>query len=217
MIITIDGPSGSGKSSAAKGLAARLGFEFLDTGAMFRAVGLAVQRAGVDPRDSTALSASLASISMQMPPGEVRLNGQDVSALIRTPEISKLASELGTVAEVRTMLAEAQRAIAAGRNMVCEGRDQGTVVFPDAACKFFLTAELEERGRRRWLELQSAGSSVTFEAVLEQLKDRDTRDSSRLLAPAKPAPDAIIVDTTRLTLPQVLDRLEQEVRACLPQ
>src|SRR5262249_41534655 len=154
MIVTIDGPAGAGKSSAARGLAARLGFDFLDTGATFRAVALAAQRAGVSWTDDEGLGRLLGSLRLEMPAGKVLLDGEDVSGLIRTPEISQGASIVAARQVVRLRLAELQRRMATGRDVVCEGRDQGTVVFPDAGCKFFLVADPQERLLRRVLEMQ---------------------------------------------------------------
>jgi cytidylate kinase len=212
MIITIDGPAGAGKSSAARALAKRLGFEFLDTGAMYRAVTLAGLLAGIDLRDQDALARLLASLRIEMSAGRVVLNGEDITDLIRTAEVSAASSPVAESPGVRRRLGELQRAIAAGRNMVCEGRDQGTVVFPDAACKFFLIADPQERARRRQRQMQGLGEEVPWEQVLRAQEERDRRDSSRDLAPMVPAPDAILVDSTSLSLEQVIDFMEQEVR-----
>jgi cytidylate kinase len=212
MIVTIDGPAGAGKSTAARALAVRLGFEFLDTGAMFRAVALAALRAGVAWDDHAGLAALLERIRLEMPAGKVVLDGEDVSGQIRTAEVSQGASVVAVSPAVRSRLAQLQRHIAAGRNMVCEGRDQGTVVFPDAACKFFLVADAEERLRRRAGEMQARGQAVSLEALRRAQEERDRRDSSRELAPLCPAPDAVRVDSTHLTHEQVVEQMEQEVR-----
>jgi cytidylate kinase len=214
MIVTIDGPSGVGKSTVTKSLAARLGFEYLDTGAMYRAVALAMLRREISLEDHTAVAGALASLHIEMPPDRVLLNGEDVSATIRTPEVSQGASKVAVIAAVRRFLAEAQRKAASGRDMVCEGRDQGTFVFPDAACKFFLTAEAQVRAERRAEELAAKGQTVTVAAVLADQEERDRRDGERDLAPMKPAPDAVIVDTTHLTTDQVIAKLEAVVRSC---
>lgn len=213
-IVTIDGPAGAGKSAAAKQLAKRLGFDFLDTGAMYRAVALAAIRAGVDLNDETALAALVAGVRLEMPPGRVVLDGEDVSSLIRTSEVSEGASKVAVSAAVRTRLVELQRRIATGRDMVCEGRDQGTVVFPDAACKFFLIADPVERARRRQRQLAAAGTVVELDALVQEQQERDRRDAARDLAPMVPAADALVLDTTTLTLDEVVARLEQEVRQC---
>src|SRR5262249_13520116 len=148
-------------------LAKRLGFEFLDTGAMYRAVTLAALRSGTDARDEAALTSLLATVRLEMPPGKIILNGEDVSTAIRTPEVTAGSSAIADSPVVRRQLGAWQRHIAAGRDMVCEGRDQGTVVFPDAGCKFFLVANAAERARRRHAELQARGENVSFEAVLQ--------------------------------------------------
>jgi cytidylate kinase len=215
MIITIDGPAGSGKSSAAKALAQRLGFEMLDTGAMYRAVALAITRAGVDLGDEKQLRRLLSTVHIEMPPQRVLLNGEDITGAIRTPDVSVLASKAAAIGAVREYLVGLQRAIAQGRNIVCEGRDQGTVVFPDAARKFFFTADRTERAQRRLKELVQKGQNATLESVLAEQDARDQRDASRDISPLRPAPDAIIIDSTHLTLEQVLDQMEREIRPCL--
>jgi len=213
MIITIDGPAGAGKSSAARALAQRLGFEYLDTGATYRAVTLAVLHAGIDLGDTETLSRLLNDLDLRMPAGRVVLNGADVSGAIRAPAVSEQASAVAVNPIVRRHLAALQRRIAEGRNMVCEGRDQGTVVFPDAACKFFLVADPPERARRRQRELAARGETMALEEVLQAQQVRDQRDAARDLAPMVPADDAVILDSTQLTLEQVVERMEQEIRA----
>ncbi len=216
MIITIDGPAGAGKSSAARGLARRLGFEFLDTGAMYRAVTLMGLRAGIDLRDQDALRRLLSDFRLEMPRGRVHVNGEDVTAAIRAMEVTAASGAVADSPVVRARLGELQRRIAAGRDMVCEGRDQGTVVFPDAARKFFLVADPVERARRRHRELSSRGEAIPWEEVLQAQQARDRRDAHRDLAPMVPAADAICLDTTHLSLDAVIARMEQEVRPCLP-
>ena len=217
MIITIDGPAGSGKSSAAKALARRLGFEFLDTGATYRAVALAALRAGLSAHSGAALAELLAHLCLEMPPGgQVLLDGEDVGGLIRTPEVTASSSELAAVPIVRQRLTELQRAIAAGRDLVCEGRDQGTVVFPDAGCKFFLTASPEERARRRQREMEARGELVDLVALRAALEVRDKRDAERDVAPMRPAGDAVLLNSTELSLDEVVERMEREVRARRP-
>lgn len=216
MIVTIDGPAGSGKSTAAIGLARRLGFEVLDTGAMYRAVALAVIRAGIVETDLNALDAVLGRIDIQMPSGQVILKGEDVSRAIREPAVSQMASRVAAIPAVRQFLVELQRKIADHRDMICEGRDQGTVVFPQAARKFFFLANPQERARRRLDDLRERGDrKTTLETVLAEQQQRDRRDASRDSGPMVPAQDAIIIDTTHLTPDQVLDRLEGEVRKVL--
>jgi cytidylate kinase len=212
MIVTIDGPAGAGKSTAAKALAQRLGFEFLDTGAMYRAVTLAGLRADIDLTNENALATLVASLQLEMPPGRVMLNGEDVTGLIRTKEITAASGAVANSPAVRRRLVDLQRQIATGRNLVCEGRDQGTIVFPDAACKFFLVADPVERARRRQGEMARRGENLPLEEVLAAQETRDARDAARDIAPMKPAADAVLLDTTQLTLDQVVERMEQEVR-----
>jgi len=212
MIVTIDGPAGAGKSTAAMALAQRLGFEFLDTGAMYRAVTLAGLRAGLDFTDEDALGTLVAGLDLKMPPGRVLLNGADVTGLIRTKEITAASGAVDSSPAVRRRLVELQRQLAAGKNVVCEGRDQGTLVFPDALCKFFLTADAAERARRRQLEMAARGEELPLPEVLSAQEVRDARDASREIAPMVPAADAVLLDTTHLTLDQVVERMEQEIR-----
>ena len=212
MIVTIDGPAGAGKSSAARALAERLGFEYLDTGAMYRVVALAALRAGLDLRDQDALGRLLDGLNLEMPPGRVLLNGEDVTAAIRTREVTAASGPVADSKVVRRHLVRAQRVLAAGRDMVCEGRDQGTVVFPDAARKFFLIADPAERARRRLRELVGGGESATYGEVFHAQEERDRRDAARDLGPMVPAPDAVVLDSTRLDLKGVVDLMEREVR-----
>jgi cytidylate kinase len=212
MIVTIDGPAGAGKSSAARGLAHRLGFEFLDTGAMYRVVTLAGLRGKHDMGDEEVLERLLDAMHLEMPPGRVLLNGEDVSEAIRKPEVTAASGQVANSPVVRRRLVKWQRALAAGRNMVAEGRDQGTIVFPDAVRKFFLEADPRERARRRHLELAARGEQVSLEEVFESQQARDRRDVARAIAPMVPAPDAVTIDSTHLTLEQVVERMEQQVR-----
>ena len=216
MIVTIDGPAGAGKSTVARALARRLGFDFLDTGAMYRAVTLAALRAGCDLDDEAALARLVAGVTLAMPPGRVVLGGEDVTDRIRTPEVTAGTGKVASSPAVRRRLNELQRAVAAGRNFVCEGRDQGTIVFPDAACKFFLVADPAERARRRHREMLARGVVVSWEDVLAAQQARDARDAARDIAPMVPAADALLLDSTGMTLEQVVDRMEQEVRRCTP-
>jgi cytidylate kinase len=217
MIITIDGPAGAGKSSAARALAQRLGFEFLDTGAMYRAVALAALRGGVGLRDEAALAGLVESLRLEMPPGgRVLLGGEDVTAAIRTREVTAATGAVADSPAVRRCLAKMQRAIAAGRDMVCEGRDQGTIVFPDALCKFFLVADPAERARRRQREMEARGEHVELEQILRDQEVRDRRDAARDLAPMRPADDAVLLDSTRLAPEQVVEAMAAEVRRRRP-
>lgn len=207
MVITIDGPSGVGKSTVTRELAARLGFEYLDTGAMFRAVALAMIRRDISLDDHAAVGAALEGLHVELPPGRVLLNGEDVSAAIRTPDVSQGASKVAVIAAVRQFLAAEQRTTASGRDIVCEGRDQGSFVFTDAAAKFFLTADPRVRAERRALELREKGVTASVEEVLADQAERDARDSLREIAPMVAAPDAVVVDTTHLTTEQVIEHI----------
>ena len=217
MIVTIDGPAGAGKSSAAKELARRLGFEFLDTGAMYRAVALAGLRAGCDFDDAAAVTKLLQDFRLEMPAGRVIVNGEDVTALIRDSKVTAASGAVANSPVVRRELSRMQREIARGRNMVTEGRDQGTIVFPDAGCKFFLVADPLERARRRHRDLLTRGDQVPLEEVLQAQEERDRRDAARDIAPMVPAKDAIVLDSTGLTLEQVVERMERDVRLRMSQ
>jgi cytidylate kinase len=212
MIVTVDGPAAAGKSSAARLLAGRLGFEYLDTGAMYRAVTLAGLRAGIDLRDQEALARLLATLTIELPPGRVLLNGEDVTTAIRSNQVTRASAHVADSRLVRQHLVALQRAVAAGRDMVCEGRDQGTIVFTDAICKFFLVADSTERARRRQMEMEARAEIHTWEEVLRAQEERDRRDAARDLAPMVPAADAITVDSTNLSLVQVVDLMEAKVR-----
>jgi len=216
MIVTIDGPAGAGKSSAARELARRLGFEFLDTGATYRAVTFAALRAGIDLHDRATVAALLPALKIDMPPGRVLLNGEDVTTAIRAGAVTAASGPIADNPAVRRRLVDLQRAIALGRDVVSEGRDQGTVVFPHAACKFFLIADPTERARRRQRQMEARGERLDLPAILQAQEIRDRRDAERDLAPMKPAPDAIVLDSTNQSLEQVVDQMEQAVRRCLP-
>lgn len=222
-VVAIDGPAGAGKSTTARRVAARLGFAMVDTGAIYRTVALAASRAGVAFDDDARLGALLPSVAIRFAPPpagnegagqRVLLGDEDVSVAIRTPPMSLGASAVSARPVVRSGLLELQRRLATApenRGAVLEGRDIGTVVFPDADAKFFLTAPDEVRARRRFLELQARGDPQTFEAVLADQRKRDRDDSSREVAPLKPADDALLVDTGSLTADEVVDRLVAEV------
>lgn len=202
-IITIDGPSGAGKSTISRGLAAKLHFTYLDTGAMYRAVGLALEQQGVDLADTPALAQCLAAVELTLVPNgdddvRVLLNGEDVSQAIRTPEMALVASRVSANPLVREKLTALQRQLGEKGGIVAEGRDMGTVVFPKAACKFFLNASAEERARRRQAQLAEKGQTVDHQEILDQISKRDYDDSRRALAPLKPAPDAILVDSSSM-------------------
>jgi cytidylate kinase len=214
MIVTIDGPAGSGKSTAAKSLAHRLGFEYLDTGAMYRAVALALTRADIPFADAGRVVEFLNRVHLEVRSGHIVLNGEDVSEAIRHPTISDASSRVAVEEHVRAVLVQWQRQVAQGRNMVCEGRDQGSVVFADSPCKFFLTASVDTRAARRLSELQDRGHHSTYERVHEELEIRDLRDRTRDVGPLMMPDGAIVIETDDMAPDQVLDRLEAEVRRC---
>ena len=213
MIVTIDGPAGAGKSSTARALAKRLGFRFLDTGAMYRAVALAAVRERLSWKRFDDLAALARRITIDVGDTSVLLNGEDVTREIRTPEITGVTHYAANNPQVRQRLVELQRRAAGDDNVVTDGRDQGTVVFPDAACKIFLTASPEERARRRLSDLAAQGETQSFEQVLAEQQVRDARDAGRAVGPLVPASDAIEVATDGLSPDEVLDRLERLVRA----
>lgn len=203
--VAIDGPSGAGKSTIAKAAAARFGFIYVDTGAIYRTVGVAARRAGVDPRDAEGVAALLPGLSIRFdygPDGAQRmfLGEDDVSKEIRQPEISMYASAVSAIPAVRAFLLDMQRDTAKTSSVIMDGRDIGTVVLPDAGLKVFLTASLEARAVRRLAELQQKGDPSTLEEVTVDMIQRDKNDSTRAAAPLKPAEDAVHVDTTELSL-----------------
>lgn len=212
MIITIDGPAGAGKSTVAKGLAKRLGFSFLDTGAMYRAVTLEALRNNLPWDDPTALVQLAGEVSVSAVDGHVILHGEDVSEAVRTYEISNLVKHAANNPGVRSVMVDLQRAAAAGKNIVTEGRDQGTVVFPQAECKIFLVAGPEERARRRLADLLAHGEKVTYEDVLAKQNARDESDRSRAVGPLIAAADAVHFVTDGLAPDEVVNRLEAIVR-----
>lgn len=216
MIVTIDGPAGSGKSTAARALAARLGFEFLDTGAMYRAAAVAVVRRGIDPADGAAVELVLAGLRVELFGARVVLNGEDVTDTIRTPEMQRGASQVAVVPAVRRVMVAEQRRLAVGRSIVTEGRDQGSFVFPNAGCKFFLTADPRVRAERRLRELRSRGQRLDFETVLAEQEERDRRDSTRADSPLTRPADAVVIDTTHLAPDEMVTLMEAEVRRRCP-
>jgi cytidylate kinase len=193
-------------------LAERLGFEFLDTGAMYRMVTLSALRAGIDLMDQNALARLLESMHMELPSGRFILNGEDVTEPIRRLEVTKASGAIADSRVVRQNLVEQQRRIASGRNMVCEGRDQGTIVFPGALCKFFLIADSLERARRRQKEMARRGENISLEEVLRAQEERDQRDAARNLAPMVPAGDSVIIDSTHRSKEEIVELMEAEVR-----
>lgn len=210
--IAIDGPSGAGKSTLARALAKALGYLYVDTGAIYRTVGLRAFRTGTDPEDKEGVIALLPGLDIGLGYGEdgqqrMYLNGEDVSQAIRQHEISRYASCVSALPEVRTFLLDRQRQLAAEHDVVMDGRDIGTVVLPQADVKIFLTAAPEARARRRWLELQQRGDQTDYETVLHDVIDRDEKDTHRATAPLRQAEDAVLADTTQLDLKESLDLL----------
>lgn len=210
--VAIDGPGGAGKSTMAKGLAARYGLANVDTGAMYRTVGLAVRRAGISPGDGAAVAALLPQLKLAVtfgPDGaqHMLLDGEDVTGQLRTPEMSAYSSTVSALPAVRAYLLETQRALARSRGVVMDGRDIGTVVLPDAELKIFLTASAEERAMRRWKELQQKETPQPYEDVLREMNERDQRDTTRAASPLRAAEDAVLLDTSKLDEAQVLEVL----------
>ena len=215
--IAIDGPSGAGKSTLAKMVAAEFNFLYVDTGAIYRTVGLYAKKNDVDPQDGPAVTALLDSIQIDMNYGEdglqhMYLNGDDVTTAIRQHEISAYASAVSAIPEVRTFLLDMQRSFARTNNVVMDGRDIGTVVLPDAQVKIFLTADPEDRARRRYEELLQRGQQTDYDTVLKDLIQRDYNDSHRAAAPLKQAEDALLLDTTGNTLEESKELLLSTVK-----
>ena len=211
--IAIDGPAGAGKSTIAKAVAERRGFLYLDTGALYRTIALYVLRKAADPKDRVKVEALLSEIKIDLEyidgVQHVKLNGEDVSELIRTPEVSVCASEVSALAGVRAFLLNLQRSIAAEHDCVLDGRDIGTVVLPNAQKKIYLTASPEARAMRRYNEMIAKGEAVEYNDVLRDVLYRDQNDSTRANAPLKSAPDAVIVDSTKLTLEETIDAIDK--------
>lgn len=209
--IAIDGPAGAGKSTIAKGVAARLGFIYVDTGALYRTVALACVRAGVDPADEKAVGEELKKIRVELGFKDgtqlVYLNGEEVGDQIRTPQISMCTSAVSKIPAVRAFLLDLQRDIAVKHNILMDGRDIATVVLPNADLKVFLFASAECRAERRYKELVEKGQNVIYDDVLADIKQRDYQDSHREIAPLKPAEDAVMFDTTGYDLPTSIDKM----------
>lgn len=217
--IAIDGPAGAGKSTIARQAAKTLGFIYVDTGALYRAVGLHMMRNGVDPSDQEAVRSELSGVSVtlafQAGEQKVLLAGRDVTSEIRTEQVSKAASAVSAIPEVRKFLFSMQRELAEKQNVVMDGRDIGTVILPHAQVKIFLTASQEERARRRYTELLQKGQKAEYADVLKEIEQRDYRDSHRGAAPLIQAEDSVLVDTTEMTLEQSVKRVVGIIRAGL--
>lgn len=213
--VAIDGPAGAGKSTLARRLAAELGYIYVDTGAMFRTIGLYALRAGKDPKDNEAVNALLPEISLKFAfiEGEqhIYLNGEDVSTAIRTEEVGMAASAVGANPEVRAFLLGMQRDMAKTQDVLMDGRDIGTVVLPDATVKIFLTASPEARAARRWKEYQQKGVEVSYEEVLADVRQRDYQDTHRAAAPLRQADDAQLLDTSEMNFEQSLEAMKKMI------
>ena len=218
-VIAIDGPAASGKSTAAYLLAKKLGFTYLDTGAMYRALTWKVLEQGVNPEDESSISQVASTLDIRLaacrdhPGTRVWVDGKEISSLIRTPQVNRWVSQVSSIPGVRKALVEKQREIARKTSVVAEGRDMGTVVFPEADVKIFLVASLEERARRRWKELQEKGISCDLKKVKDELYLRDKMDSERETSPLKKAPDAHLLDNTRLDISSTLNELLKIVKS----
>lgn len=214
--VAIDGPAGAGKSTIARAAAAQLGFVYVDTGALYRTIGLAVCRRGIDGTDVPGILTTLPEIQVgltyQDGAQHVLLDGEDVSDAIRTPQISTYASQVSSVPEVRAYLLDLQRDLARRQSVIMDGRDIGTVILPDAKVKIFLTASPEKRAARRCAELREKGQDVTVEGILADMERRDALDASRAVAPLKQAEDAVLVDTSDLTLEQSIETVLTVIR-----
>ncbi|OGS34529.1 MAG: cytidylate kinase [Elusimicrobia bacterium RIFOXYB2_FULL_49_7] len=219
-IVTIDGPAGSGKSTTARGVAKALNVLHLDTGAMYRAVTLAAMEKGLPPTDAEKLDAlsktlEIAFLRETDVSQRILMNGRDISEAIRTPEVSRAVAAYCTVPQVRARMVQQQQALALQHSVVAEGRDVGTVVFPEARFKFFLTASIEARAERRLAEFKSMGQTPTLQEVMHDISERDRQDSTRSISPLMQAPGAAVVDTTGLSIEEQISRIVQQVKSGL--
>ena len=210
--VAIDGPSGAGKSTIAKSVAKKLNIDYIDTGAMYRAVGYKMNRDGVPFEESDELKAMLDRTDIDFVSGDIILDGEIVNSLIRTSEVSQLASKCSALPQVREKLVEIQRAMGSRKSVIMDGRDIGTNVLKDAEYKFFLTASAEERAERRHKELLEKGETITFEEVLHDIKQRDHNDMTRKLNPLRKADDALELDTTGMNIDQVTEAVLKEIK-----
>ncbi|MBL4886531.1 MAG: (d)CMP kinase [Planctomycetaceae bacterium] len=212
LIITIDGPAGTGKSTAAKLLASRLEIPFLDTGAMYRAVAWRCLRNNIAFDDEKLVAFQTQTLQFDFSNSHLLIDGADPGEELRTQEVSEAASVIATLQTVRNLLVDQQRKLAGVYSLVTEGRDQGTVVFPNATCKFFLTATAQTRAQRRWMDLQKTDPAASKEVILKEIQQRDERDRNRKAAPLKPAADAIVIDNSEKSLEQVAALLVEHVK-----
>ena len=217
--VAVDGPSGAGKSTLAKAIAKEMNIIYVDTGAMYRCIGLYMYRSGIGSKDASNVIAALPQVHIEMRYEDglqhMLLNGQDVTEEIRLPEMSMYASDVSAIPEVRSFLLETQRAFARENSVIMDGRDIGTVVLPDAQVKIFLYADVEIRARRRFLELEQRGTPVPYEEVLKDMEQRDYNDTHREMAPLQPAADSIMIDTSRLSFRESLELLLDVVRGSI--
>ena len=211
-IITIDGPAGSGKSSVAKRVAQELGFVHLDSGAIYRAVTLFLLQRGVSPSDVPKIEECLKKLDLKVKDQQIYINGENVTEAIRSPQVDEMVSLYSALPVVRKYLLTLQRELQDGQDLIAEGRDMGTVIFPDADLKIFLKADAKTRAIRRWKELMERGVDIAFDDVYYQIIQRDEKDSNRELSPLIPAEDAIILDTSDLTLDEVVERVIKLVK-----
>jgi len=206
-VITIDGPAGAGKSTVARELARRLRYRLLDTGAMYRALAWSVEQAGLPPEDTPALRQHLERVTVDVREDGIAVDGREVTSAIRSPAIATLTSQLTTLGPVRQKVTPIQRRLAAAGGAILEGRDTGTVVWPEAEVKFYLDADLDVRARRRQAEFKAKGVDADFEVVRAEIAARDVQDMQRALAPLRPADDAIKVDTTHMSIDEVVEAM----------